>query len=47
MCAGHVSSFSWAELSALFTIVGSNIGYNIMVGIPTSEMKSDQTFSGF
>lgn len=34
-------------MSALFTIVGSNVGYNSMVGIATSEMNSDQTFCGF
>lgn len=34
-------------MSALFTIVGSNVGYNSMVGIATSEMNFDETFCGF
>lgn len=47
MCAWHISSLSWEQMSALFTNVGSNVGYNSTVGIATSEMNSDQTFCGF
>lgn len=47
MCAPHISSPSWEQMSALFTNVGSNVGYNSTVGIATSEMNSDQTFCGF
>lgn len=47
MCAWHISSLSWEQMSALFTNVGSNVGYNSMVGIAISEMNSDQTFCGF
>jgi len=34
-------------MSALFTNVGSNVGYKSTVGIATSEVNSDQTFCGF